>query len=93
VAPVRRDARPHLGAAGAAGLITAPCTQSAATKKRRTTGAVSKKSRDLVSVRRGRVAIACFPACMTKKTRIVLQPDGDGCRMLPRFGAQIGNVG
>ena len=41
---------------------------------------------------RGAVAIACFPACMTKKTRMVVQPDGDGCRMLPRFGGQIGSV-
>jgi hypothetical protein len=29
-----------------------------------------------------RVAIALFPACMTKKTRMVVQPDGDGWRML-----------
>jgi len=28
-----------------------------------------------------------------RHTRIVVQPDGGGCRMLPRFGGQIGNVG
>jgi hypothetical protein len=70
--PVRRDARPHLGAAGTDGVITAPCTQSAATKKRRKTGALSKKSRDLVSVRRGSSRYRLLPGVHD-------QEDENGC--------------
>jgi len=33
-----------------------------------------------------------FLACMTNRTRMVVQPDSDGCRILPICG-QIGSVG
>jgi len=62
----------HLGAARADGVITTPCTQSAATKKRRKTGAVSKKSRNLVSVRRGSSRYCLLPGAHD-------QEDENGC--------------
>jgi hypothetical protein len=47
----RRDARAHLDVARADGLIAGACTSSAAVKKGRKTGAVSLKSREVVSAR------------------------------------------
>jgi hypothetical protein len=45
----------------------ATIVQSLAAKKRRKTRSAAKESREVVSVRGFRIALACSPACMTKK--------------------------
>ena len=67
--PVGRDARPHLGSAGADGGLTAPCTQSAAAKTPRKTGAVSRKSRGLVSISTSTHAGSCTGISPTTPSR------------------------